>query len=84
MKTYQDYIPPDEGRSYALAKRTDGTYAITDVTKYRQTGDAWSAADANATAQAGVQIYTHSYHAQTHVHNFTGSGANGRVLIAAA
>lgn len=83
MKTYQDFVPPDEGRSYALAQRTNGTYSITDVTSYRKKGDAWGAADANALMQAGVQVYTHTYHPQTHVHNFTGSGANGRALLSA-
>jgi len=47
-KTYRNYVPPDEGKSYSISSNPNGTSKITDVTKYLQQGDDWTANDANA------------------------------------
>lgn len=47
-KTYADYVPPAEGKSYQISGNSDGTSKITDVTQYLSDGTNWGATDANA------------------------------------
>lgn len=53
LKTdYLDFIASEDGKKYSISANADGTSNITDVTTYEQTGDAFGAADINATNEA--------------------------------
>lgn len=62
LKTdYKDAIPPSTGRVYRPTYNADGTMTLEDVTAYEQDGDAFGAADINATngvANAAVSKVT--------------------------
>ncbi len=46
-KIYKDYLPPEEGRSYRIIPKENGTCGIEDVTVYLQKGNELSAKDLN-------------------------------------
>lgn len=46
-KSYKDWIPPEDGKTYQLESTPDGKTKIKDVTSYQQEGDSWGAGDAN-------------------------------------
>ncbi len=66
LKTdYKDAIPPSTGRVYRPTYNSDGTMTLEDVTEYDQTGDAFGAADINATNTKANTLDTEKLNAKT-------------------